>query len=161
MLRGERHVVTENSRDVAYRRAPLGRSTMARISSISVLVAAAAGSVIPAVASPTPAARKPAPIAVPSVGATIETPALLDDDAGGHANGDDPAIWVHPSQPAASLVIVTKKNAGLSVYDLAGQELQAIAPPAAPVPTTARVVSTTSIFSAASTSVAVASISRS
>jgi 3-phytase len=87
-------------------------------------------------ASATPRASQPTatPAVIPSVGASVETPALFDDAAGGDANGDDPAIWVHPSNPAASLVIVTKKNAGLSVYDLAGVELQAIAPPAAPRP---------------------------
>ncbi len=64
--------------------------------------------------------------------ATAETPPLFDDEAGGDADADDPAIWVHPSQPDKSLVIATKKNAGLSVYDLDGKELQAITPPPAP-----------------------------
>src|SRR5262245_60133709 len=64
----------------------------------------------------------------------IETPALLDDDAGGNANADDPAIWVHPRHPHASLVIGTKKDAGLSVYNLHGHEVQAIPAPPAPDP---------------------------
>jgi 3-phytase len=37
---------------------------------------------------------------------------------------DDPAIWVHPTDPSKSLVIATDKNEGLAVYDLAGQQLQ-------------------------------------
>ena len=109
---------------------------MSRISSAIVLLVATVGATAPAIASgpsrPSPAASA-APV-IPSVGASVETPALFDDDAGSNANGDDPAIWVHPSNPAASLIIVTKKDAGLSVYDLAGVELQAIAPPAAPGP---------------------------
>ena len=39
-------------------------------------------------------------------------------------NADDPAIWVHPTDPAKSLIIGTYKRAGLGVYDLAGDELQ-------------------------------------
>ena len=73
--------------------------------------------------------RNPRPVM-----ATRETPALFDDEAGGDADADDPAIWVHPGAPEASLVFGTKKNAGLSVYDLDGKELQAITPPAAPGP---------------------------
>jgi 3-phytase len=64
----------------------------------------------------------------------FETPPLFDDEAGGNADGDDPAIWVHPQHLPLSLVIVTKKNAGLSVYTLRGHELQAIATPPAPGP---------------------------
>jgi len=37
---------------------------------------------------------------------------------------DDPAIWVHPEDPALSLVIGTQKQRGLHVYDLEGNELQ-------------------------------------
>lgn len=37
---------------------------------------------------------------------------------------DDPAIWVHPHDPQQSLVLGTNKQAGLSVYDLEGRELQ-------------------------------------
>jgi 3-phytase len=39
-------------------------------------------------------------------------------------NADDPAIWVHPTDSAQSLIIGTYKRAGLGVYDLAGNELQ-------------------------------------
>jgi hypothetical protein len=40
---------------------------------------------------------------------------------------DDPAIWVHPADPALSLVIGTDKQAGVYVYDLAGAERQFVA----------------------------------
>jgi 3-phytase len=40
---------------------------------------------------------------------------------------DDPAIWVHPSQPSRSRVLGTNKRAGLHVYDLEGRELQFLA----------------------------------
>ncbi|MEQ9561131.1 MAG: phytase, partial [Woeseiaceae bacterium] len=39
---------------------------------------------------------------------------------------DDPAIWVHPSDPSLSLVIGTQKKHGLNVYDLAGELLQSL-----------------------------------
>jgi len=37
---------------------------------------------------------------------------------------DDPAIWIHPDNPAASLVLGTDKKNGLHVYDLSGRERQ-------------------------------------
>ena len=62
----------------------------------------------------------------------VQTPVLYDDDAGGNASGDDPAIWVHWYRPADSLVIVTAKDAGLRVYELTGRQLQSVRPPAPP-----------------------------
>lgn len=48
----------------------------------------------------------------------LETPSVGSaDDA-----ADDPAIWVHPDDPAASLVLGTNKRSGLHVYDLEGAE---------------------------------------
>lgn len=79
-----------------------------------------------------PAAGDSSPPANPAVTATAMTPALYDDDAGGNANGDDPAIWLHPTDPAASLVVATAKEGGLYVYDLGGAEVQHIASPEAP-----------------------------
>jgi 3-phytase len=61
-----------------------------------------------------------------------ETPVLYDDDEGGLASGDDPAIWVHPRDRRGSIVIVTAKEGGLRVYDLDGAELQSV--PATPAP---------------------------
>lgn len=40
---------------------------------------------------------------------------------------DDPAFWVHPTDPELSLVIGTDKNSGLAVYNLAGDEVQFLA----------------------------------
>jgi len=60
--------------------------------------------------------------------ATIETKAVA---ARGDV-ADDPAIWIHPQDPAQSIIIGTQKidnqtNGGLSVYDLNGQEIQHLA----------------------------------
>ena len=41
---------------------------------------------------------------------------------------DDPAIYYNQNNPAKSIVIGTEKNAGLSVYDLDGNEIQSIDP---------------------------------
>lgn len=62
----------------------------------------------------------PALAALPIVMARVQTaPVAQSGDA-----ADDPAIWVHPSDPAASLVLATDKKRGLAVYDLLGRELQ-------------------------------------
>jgi 3-phytase len=37
---------------------------------------------------------------------------------------DDPAIWVHPTDPEKSLIIGTNKVAGLAVYSLQGEEIR-------------------------------------
>lgn len=55
------------------------------------------------------------------VTATAETkpmPREAGDDA-----ADDPAIWVHPSDPAKSLIFGTDKKGGLGAYDLKGNEI--------------------------------------
>jgi 3-phytase len=69
------------------------------------------------------------PIALPAlaqsseVSATVETqPVPSDGDA-----ADDPAIWVHPADPALSTVIGTDKEGGLAVYDLSGGQIQYLA----------------------------------
>jgi 3-phytase len=76
------------------------------------------------------AGRPDRPVAV--VTTDNETPVLYDDEAGGNASGDDPAIWVHPGDSKRSIVIVTAKEGGLRVYDLAGSELQSLAATPAP-----------------------------
>ena len=58
-----------------------------------------------------------------SVSATRETDPVPH---GGDA-ADDAAIWIHPTDPASSLVIGTDKGGGLAVYDLAGVQLQFLA----------------------------------
>ncbi|MBW9094836.1 phytase [Microbacterium jejuense] len=84
----------------------------------------------PRAASAQPSEKKPVPHA--TVTTDNETPALYDDEAGGSAVGDDPAIWVHPQDPAASIVIVTAKEGGLRVYDLDDEEVQSLAATPAP-----------------------------
>jgi 3-phytase len=39
---------------------------------------------------------------------------------------DDPAIWVHPTDPDKSLVLGTNKAGGLCVYDLSGKLIQVV-----------------------------------
>ena len=39
---------------------------------------------------------------------------------------DDPAIWIHPGDPALSLVLGTDKKGGLNVFDLDGRRLQIV-----------------------------------
>ncbi len=57
------------------------------------------------------------------VSATVETkPVLASGDA-----ADDPAIWIHPINPAKSTIIGTQKQGGLGVYDLTGEEIQFLA----------------------------------
>ncbi|MDY6947144.1 MAG: phytase [Pseudomonadota bacterium] len=54
--------------------------------------------------------------------ATVETEPVLS----AHDAADDPAIWIHPTDPARSLVIGTDKKNGLDVYDLSGQRVQSL-----------------------------------
>jgi myo-inositol-hexaphosphate 3-phosphohydrolase len=37
---------------------------------------------------------------------------------------DDPAVWVHPTDPAGSLVLVNDKQGSLDSYDLTGRLVQ-------------------------------------
>jgi 3-phytase len=55
--------------------------------------------------------------------AVVETPTIPSS-----GDADDPAIWLHPTDPSRSLVIGSAKNEGLRVYDLAGQQLQSYLP---------------------------------
>ncbi len=66
---------------------------------------------------------------LPSVGPTAETAALYDDEAGGNANADDPAIWRNDADPGRSLVVATAKEGGLRVYGLDASLVQTVAPP--------------------------------
>ena len=62
-------------------------------------------------------------IAVAEVTAVYETtPVASRGDA-----ADDPAIWVHPRKPGESRVLGTDKRRGLMVYDLRGEQVQALA----------------------------------
>jgi 3-phytase len=74
----------------------------------------------PDTAAPSPTSA-PIRLAAPlPVSATIETAQVPND---GDA-ADDPAVWVHPSNPALSTVIGTDKQGGLAVYDLDGNQIQ-------------------------------------
>ena len=63
------------------------------------------------------------PVKIASLTALVETRAVdsVDDAA------DDPAIWVHPTEPEHSLVLGTNKQTGLEIYDLQGKRLQSLA----------------------------------
>lgn len=70
---------------------------------------------------------------LPVVYPRVETQPILDMDENLPAGArfgdmDDPAIWVHPDDPAASLVAAVLKEGGLEVYDLDGNVLQSISP---------------------------------
>jgi 3-phytase len=80
---------------------------------------------VPALAKPV----RPDPVEVTT---DNETPVLYDDDEGGNASGDDPAIWVHPTDSTRSIVIATAKEGGLRVYGLGSAEFQSIAADPAP-----------------------------
>jgi 3-phytase len=65
----------------------------------------------------------PAGAQTTDVTATVETdPVPSDGDA-----ADDPAIWLHPTDPSSSTVIGTDKEGGLAVYDLSGRQIQYLA----------------------------------
>ncbi|MEU9980544.1 phytase [Streptomyces sp. NPDC050856] len=98
----------------------------------TALIALTAAVAAPAHArSQTPPAAAHA-AALPAVAPKAETAPLYDDDAGGNADADDPAIWRDPADPDRSLVIATAKEGGLRVYDLDAREVQSVpAPPPA------------------------------
>jgi len=64
----------------------------------------------------------------------LETPlCYIDADLAQDKNvfagdSDDPAFWIHPSDPNKSLVIATLKGGGLIVFDLTGKPVQEIFP---------------------------------
>ncbi|MFF9779976.1 phytase [Streptomyces sp. NPDC013978] len=70
--------------------------------------------------------------ALPTVTATSESAALYDDEPGGNADADDPAIWRNPADPDRSLVVATAKEGGLRVYDLDARLVQSLAAPKPP-----------------------------
>ncbi|THA40773.1 phytase [Streptomyces sp. A1547] len=76
--------------------------------------------------------RKSGPL--PAVTPVAETATLFDDEEGGNANADDPAIWRNSADPDRSLVVATAKEGGLRVYDLGAREVQALPAPSGPGP---------------------------
>ncbi len=67
-----------------------------------------------------------------SVHATLETRPHFDDAPGIFTDVDDPAIWIHPGNPADSLIAGALKEGGMDVYTLDGKLLQHV--PAQPAP---------------------------
>ena len=58
-------------------------------------------------------------------GETTVTPSLETVPVASFGDAaDDPALWVHPTDPALSVVIGTQKQRGINVYDLDGNLLQ-------------------------------------
>ncbi|MFC7307234.1 phytase [Streptomyces monticola] len=108
------------------------RTRLPRPLILAAALAALAGAA-PATAAPG-TAHSAAPAALPSVTPRAETPALYDDEEGGNADADDPAIWRNRSQPERSLVVATAKEGGLRVYDLDAKQVQAVPAPAGPTP---------------------------
>ncbi|MFH9265937.1 phytase [Streptomyces sp. NPDC017546] len=109
---------------------PTAAATLAVCAALATLVAAAPA---PA-ATPAPGGRQDGPRPLPAVTPRAETPTLYDDEQGGNANADDPAIWRDPAAPDRSLVIATAKEGGLRVYGLDARLVQSLPAPAAPGP---------------------------
>ncbi len=57
---------------------------------------------------------------------TPEAKAQTEPVPNGGDAADDPAIWLHPTDPAKSLIIGTDKRGGLHVYDMEGKDLQLV-----------------------------------
>ncbi len=110
-----------------------------RISRPRILPAAALAAAVAVVAG-TLAAAPPAGAfgrfhgELPGVTPRSETAAVFDDEEGGNADADDPAIWRNAADPDRSLVIAAVKEGGLRVYDLDARQVQAVAAPPAPGP---------------------------
>ena len=66
--------------------------------------------------------REVAPSVARTVQPDVETEPV--EDYGDAA--DDPAIWVHPTDPELSLVIGSQKKRGIEVYDLSGKRVQVL-----------------------------------
>ncbi|HET9223437.1 MAG TPA: phytase, partial [Roseiflexaceae bacterium] len=91
------------------------RTLLALMFSISLIACGA-----PDTAAPSPPSAPVRPAAPLPVAATVETAQVPND---GDA-ADDPAIWVHPGNPALSTVIGTDKKGWLAVYSLDGTQIQ-------------------------------------
>lgn len=70
-----------------------------------------------------PAAGAASVAGLEAIHATVETDPV---PSGGDA-ADDPAIWIHPTDPSQSTIIGTNKQGGLAVYDLSGKQIQYLA----------------------------------
>jgi len=70
---------------------------------------------------PLPPGPEPPP---PPGGIVTVVPALDPLQGEGASNADDPAIWIHPTQPERSLLFLSDKDQGIFVFDLQGNQLQ-------------------------------------
>ncbi len=84
---------------------------------------------VPPTPTPTPTATppptSPTPTPTPPAGGSGTVRAAAETTPVHHGGdaADDPAIWIHPTDPGRSTIIGTDKLGGLAVYDLAGNEL--------------------------------------
>jgi myo-inositol-hexaphosphate 3-phosphohydrolase len=88
------------------------------------LFAAVSCAVVPLLMTGVPAAAVPPPSVLPVAADGETAPVGHSGDA-----ADDPAIWVHPDDPSASVVIGNDKQGALEVYDLAGARIQRLTTP--------------------------------
>jgi myo-inositol-hexaphosphate 3-phosphohydrolase len=70
---------------------------------------------------------------IPIVHAALETQPIWDTEDelptdARFGDADDPAIWLHPTDPNLSIVVAALKEGGLDVYDLDGALLQELQP---------------------------------
>lgn len=71
---------------------------------------------------------------LPTVLPVLETRPVIDIDPEDVPTGarlgdaDDPAVWLHPTDPAQSLVAGALKDGGLDVYNLRGLAAQSLSP---------------------------------
>lgn len=70
-----------------------------------------------------------APARAESLSATASVSARVETQPVPHSGdaADDPAIWIHPSNPQESTILGTDKQGGLAVYGLDGKQLQYLA----------------------------------
>lgn len=73
---------------------------------------------LPAGVAYDPTQVRPANVAIASASGQTDPVTTFGDAA------DDPAIWVHPDDPAMSVIIGTQKKRGINVYDMSGKQLQ-------------------------------------
>jgi len=78
--------------------------------------------------SPAPVPAEDAPR--PAVGVVLAPRIAVETEPVPHGGdaADDPAIWVHPDDPAQSLMLGTDKKGGVNVFDLSGKRIQEISP---------------------------------
>lgn len=74
-----------------------------------------------------------APAAFATTSVVLATAETLDRQPAGTNDADDPSFWVHPTDPAKSLIITTVKQAGIDVFRTDGSRIQTV-----PIPTTSR-----------------------